>query len=238
MSIIKKKLSIIIPVYNERQTISEVIKRVRHVDLGELEKEIIIVDDSSTDGTRQEILKAQRIDPKTTKVHLSFINLGKGASIRVGLKYATGDIIIIQDADLELDPKEYVKIITPILQGKAKVVYGSRFLKYNKNVPLKTRLGNYFLTLLTNILFSTDLTDMETAYKAFKREVIEGIRLRSLEFEFEPEITARIAQRGYEIQEVPIGYNPRSAEEGKKMTYVMGVEALVMLFRCKFSSLD
>lgn len=229
----KKKLSVIIPVYNERQTIGQVLQKVRKVDLLNIEKEIIVIDDSSTDGSREEILQAQKLDPQTTKVHLSFINLGKGASIRVGLKYATGDVIIIQDADLELDPKEYSKIITPILEGKASVVYGSRFLKDNKNIPLKTRYGNYFLTMLTNLLYGTRLTDMETAYKAFKREVIKDIRLRALEFEIEPELTARIAQRGYRIHEVPISYKPRTKKEGKKMSYIMGFEALYTLFHCK-----
>lgn len=226
------KLSIIIPVYNERQTIGEVLRKVREVNLGDIEKEIIVIDDSSTDGSREKILGEQKLDPRTTKVHLSFINLGKGASIRLGLRYATGDIIIIQDADLELDPQEYSKIIEPIVEGKTKVVYGSRFLQKNKNIPLKTRFANCCLTSLTNLLYGTQLTDMETAYKAFRREVIDGIRLRALEFEFEPEITARIIQRGYQIHEVPIAYRPRTKEEGKKMRAVMGIEAVYALFHC------
>lgn len=229
----RHKLSIIIPAYNERQTIGAVLKKVREVKLENIQKEIIVVDDSSTDGTREEILHAQKIDPSTTKVHLSFINLGKGASIRVGLKYATGDVIIIQDADLELDPNEYSKIITPIIEGVVDVVYGSRFLKKNPNISLKTRLANLFLTSLTNLLYGTNLTDMETAYKAFRREVIQDIRLRALEFEIEPEITARIAQKGYRIHEVPIGYKPRSKEAGKKISYIDGIEAIYTLFRCK-----
>jgi glycosyltransferase involved in cell wall biosynthesis len=227
------RLSIIIPVYNEQQTIGEVIRRVRAVRLENLEKEIIIIDDSSTDMSRDEILKAQKLDPKTTKVHLSFINLGKGASIRMGLKYATGDIIIIQDADLELNPEEYITIIDPILQGKADVVYGSRFLRHNKNIPLTTRFANSLLTILTNVLYGTHLTDMETAYKAFRREILGGIRLRALEFEFEPEITARIIQKGYRIHEVPIAYHPRTKEEGKKISFIDGMEAIFTLLRCK-----
>ncbi len=226
------KLSIIIPVYNEQQTIGEVLRKIRAVDLGDVEKEIIVVDDSSTDGSREEILRGQKLDPKTTKVHLSFINLGKGASIRVGLKYATGDIIIIQDADLELDPREYTTIISPILEGKADVVYGSRFLKSNRTIPFRTRLANFFLTELTNLLYGTHLSDMETAYKAFRREVIEGLRLRALEFEFEPEITSRISQRGYTIHEVPISYRPRRKEAGKKISTMDGIEAVYTLFRC------
>ncbi|OGY17673.1 MAG: hypothetical protein A3F04_00880 [Candidatus Chisholmbacteria bacterium RIFCSPHIGHO2_12_FULL_49_9] len=226
------KLSIIIPVYNELQTIGEVMRKVRAVKLGVVSKEVVLVDDSSTDGSREEILREQQLDPKTTKVHLSFINLGKGASIRVGLKYATGDIIIIQDADLELDPREYLTIINPILEGKADVVYGSRFLKENRNIPLKTRLANSILTTLTNLLYGTRLTDMETAYKAFRREVIDGIRLRALEFDIEPEITARIAQRGYRIFEVPISYRPRTKESGKKISAFDGIEAVYTLFRC------
>ncbi len=227
------KLSIIIPVYNEQQTIGEVLRKVRAVKLGNIEKEIVVVDDSSTDGSREMILKEKKLDPQTTKIHLSFINLGKGASIRLGLRYATGEIIIIQDADLELDPREYSKIIMPIVQGKAEVVYGSRFLKKNQNIPFKTRFANYFLTFLTNLLYGTRLTDMETAYKAFRRKVVDGLRLRALEFEFEPEITARIIQRGYQIYEVPIGYKPRTKEEGKKMSAVMGIEAVYTLFHCK-----
>lgn len=219
--------------YNERQTIAEVIRRVRAVDLADLKKEIIVVDDSSVDGSRRVILKAKKVDPKTTKVHLSFINLGKGGSIRIGMKYATGDIIIIQDADLELNPKEYLKIITPILKGKADVVYGSRFLQRNRNIPFKTRLANLALTVLTNLLYGTRLTDMETAYKAFRREVLTGIRLRALEFEIEPEITARIAQKGFRIHEVPISYRPRTRDEGKKISLIDGVEAAYTLFRCK-----
>lgn len=232
----RQKLSIIIPVYNEQQTIGEVLDKVRKVKIDAIEKEIIVVDDSSTDGSREEILKAQKIAPSTTKVHLSFINLGKGASIRVGLKYATGDIVIIQDADLELDPSEYVKIITLIVSGKADVVYGSRFLMKNRNIPMRTRLANYFLTLMTNILYGTNLTDMETAYKAFRKEVLKDIRLRALEFEIEPEITARIVQKGYEIHEVPISYRPRTKDEGKKMNYIMGIDAVYTLLRCKFGS--
>ena len=230
-----KTLSIVIPVYNERQTIAEVLKKVREVDIGKLKKEIIIVDDGSTDGSREEIVKQKKLDPLTTKVHLSLINLGKGAAVRIGLKFSTGNYIIIQDADLELDPAEYKKILKPILLGKAKVVYGSRFLgNKNKNISLRTRLGNLGLTWLTNILYGSNLTDMETAYKAFSRDVIEDIRLRALEFELEPEITARILQRGYKIHEVAVKYQPRSAEEGKKLRITDGLEALYTLLQCKW----
>ncbi len=226
-------LSVVIPVYNEEQTIDAVLAKVRDVDLGPLRKEIIIVDDASTDNTRCKVLEQQKLAPDTTKVHLAFINLGKGASVRVGLKYATGDIIIIQDADLELDPAEYSKIIRPIVDGEADVVYGSRFLNKSGGIPLRTRVANGMLTILTNVLYGCSLTDMETAYKAFRREVIDGMRLKALEFELEPEITARILQRGYKIHEVPIGYNPRTKEQGKKMSYVMGIEAVYTLFHCK-----
>ena len=227
-------LSVIIPVYNEESTIGQVIQKVRNVELDGIQKEIIVVDDASTDRSKEEISKQQRLYPNITTVHSSFINLGKGASVRAGLRYAAGDIIIIQDADLELDPEEYHEIITPILEGKADVVYGSRFLRKNRNIRLKTRWANWALTKLTNLLYGTKLTDMETAYKAFRREVIDGIRLKALEFELEPEITARIVQKGYDIYEVPIKYNPRTKDQGKKMDYIMGIEAVYTLFRCKW----
>ncbi|MCK4596493.1 glycosyltransferase family 2 protein, partial [bacterium] len=169
------KLSVIIPAYNECQTIAEVIRRVKAVDL---DKEIIVVDDGSSDGT-VEILR-DLMEDESLIVHESKINLGKGAAVRIGLKYITGDIVIIQDADLELDPNEYYQLIKPISQGQTKVVYGSRFLGKNPGVPLLTLLANKFLVMFTNLLYGSSLTDMETAYKVFSPDVLDRIKLRCL----------------------------------------------------------
>lgn len=228
------KISIIIPVYNEQTTIKEVIERVRNVNIGEIEKEIIVVDDGSTDKSKEIIKKEERLGKKIIKTHLSLINLGKGAAIRFGLKVATGDLVIIQDADLELNPSEYPKLIKPIMEGKTNVVYGSRFLKKSKNILLKTRLANKFLVFITNVLFNSRLTDMETAYKVFRKNVIDDIKLHCVEFDFEPEITAKILKKGEKIIEMPISYNPRSKHEGKKVRFRDGVNAIFTLIRCKF----
>ena len=173
------KLSVIIPVYNEESTIAEVIRRVSNVVIEGVDKEIIVADDGSTDQTSSIIANTQR-DESIIKVHTSLINLGKGAAVRFGLEYATGDVIIIQDADLELNPEEYIKLLEPILNGESDVVYGSRFMKRNPNIPTITRFANRFLTLLGNMMFSGGLTDMETAYKVFKSSVAKQISLRSV----------------------------------------------------------
>lgn len=229
------KLSIVIPVYNEQDTLGEVIDRVLNADLGSIIKEIIISDDGSTDASPQIIREHCTKDcTELIKVHTSPINLGKGAAVRLGLSYATGDIVIIQDADLELDPAEYAQMIEPIAAGHADVVYGSRFRKKSNNIPLRTRLANWLLVLLTNLLFRSKLTDMETAYKAFRREVISDIKLRCVRFDFEPEITAMILKAGYPIYEVPISYHPRTPEEGKKISWIDGFEAVYTLLRCRF----
>lgn len=224
------KLSIIIPVYNEEQTVNELYKKVYKVKLKNIEKEIIIIDDGSTDNSKK-LIKEIKNSNSDVKIFLSQINLGKGAAIRFGLKKATGDIILIQDADLELEPKEYSKLIEPILSGKAEVVYGSRFLKRSPNIPFKTYYANKFLTVLTNLLYGSNLTDMETAYKVFKSSLIKQIRLRGVEFDFEPEITAKILQLGYKIHEVPISYTPRRLDEGKKITIYDGIDAISKLFK-------
>lgn len=228
----KTKLSIIIPVYNEAQTVTELFKKVYNVKLLGVEKEIIIVDDGSTDDSKK-LIKQIKNKNTEVKVYLSQINLGKGAAIRFGLKKATGDIILIQDADLELEPKEYKILIEPILNGQTDVVYGSRFLKRSPNIPFKTLFANKALTILTNILYGSALSDMETAYKVFKADVIKRIRLRCVEFDFEPEVTAKILQLGYKIHEVPITYTPRRVNEGKKISYYDGIEAVSQLLKNK-----
>jgi len=227
------KLSIIIPVYNEKNTIQEIIRRVRNVKLDEIEKEIIVVDDASTDGTK-EILKLQEDSGLRVVYHSA--NQGKGASIRTGLKYASGDLIIIQDADLEYDPEDYPKLISPILKKKAQVVYGSRFTGEHRNMFFWHYLGNRFLSLVTNILYNTTLSDMETCYKLFTREALEGISVKANGFEFEPEITAKILKKGVRIYEVPISYAGREYSEGKKVSWRDGLIALWTLVKYRFVS--
>ena len=227
------KLSIVIPVYNEASTIEEVLIKVAAVDLSDITKEIIVVDDGSTDDSLELVKRSRLAQADLVKVYASPVNLGKGAAVRCGIKFATGDIILIQDADLELDPQEYEKLLAPILAGLCQIVYGSRFRKQNNRIPLKTVLANKFLTFLTNILFGGKLTDMETAYKVFKAEVIHDIRLKRVSFDFEPEITAKCLKAGHDIYEVPISYNPRAIYEGKKVNWRDGIEAIWTLIICR-----
>jgi glycosyltransferase involved in cell wall biosynthesis len=229
------RLSVIIPVYNEEQTIHEVLERVAAVDLGGVEMEIVIANDGSTDGTRRAIDERRLPAHVPVRVHHSPINLGKGAAVRLGLAFATGDVVLIQDADLELDPNEYTQLLAPLVAGRADVVYGSRFLNPSSKVPLKARTANRFLTMLTNILFGGRLTDMETAYKVMRREALAGIRLRCVGFDIEPELTARLLRAGRRIVEVPISYNPRRLDEGKKMRFIDGVDAIYTLFKCRIT---
>jgi glycosyltransferase involved in cell wall biosynthesis len=225
-----KLLSIIIPVYNEESTVSEVIEKVSAISLP-LEKEIIVVDDGSSDGTSALLAVHEK---NLAKLYSSPVNVGKGAAIRIGLSFAKGDIILLQDADLETNPNEYLQLLQPILDGKTSVVYGSRFLKKNNNkVPFFRRLANFALTFTTNILFRTRLTDMETAYKVFTKTVADKLTLRANRFDIEPEITARICQAGYKIAEVPISYSPRTVSEGKKINWRDGVRAILMLIKCR-----
>jgi len=229
------RLSVIIPVYNEEQTIHEVLERVAAVQLGAIEMEIIVANDGSTDGTRRAI-DDRRLPPDLpVHVYHSPINLGKGAAVRLGLAFATGDVLLIQDADLELDPAEYSRLLEPIVAGRADVVYGSRFLLPTGNVPMKARTANRVLTMMTNVLFGGRLTDMETAYKVMRREALDGIRLRCVGFDIEPELTARFLRAGRRIVEVPISYNPRSVNEGKKMRWIDGVDAIYTLLKCRLT---
>src|SRR5262245_28764150 len=227
------KLSIIVPVYNEQQTINEVIERVLAVDLGEIEREVIIANDGSQDGTRRAIEERGWLRDPRVRLCENPINLGKGAAVRHGLSQAAGDIVLVQDADLELDPRDYGALLKPILDGQANVVYGSRFLKRSDRIPTRTRIANRFLTTLTNVLFGGRLTDMETAYKVFRREIIQSIRLRAVGFDFEPEVTARLLLARHRIVEVPISYEPRTADEGKKIGWVDGLDAVYILLKCR-----
>jgi len=225
------KLSIIIPVFNERATIEEIIRRVQAVEVG-LDKEIIIVDDKSQDGTH-EIL--ENIKAPNIKIHYQPKNMGKGAALRTGFSKAEGDIILIQDSDLEYNPQEYPRLLEPILDGRADVVYGSRFLGSPHRVLFFWHyVGNKILTTLSNIFSNLNLNDMETCYKVFKREVLERIRLKSNRFGFEPEFTIKVAKLKCKIYEVPISYSGRDYSEGKKIGWKDGIAAIFHIIRYKF----
>jgi glycosyltransferase involved in cell wall biosynthesis len=222
------KLSILIPIYNERATILEIARRVQAVPF---EKEIIAVDDGSTDGTR-ELLTQIANDGVIVLRHDK--NQGKGAAIRTALTRASGDIIVIQDADLEYDPRDYKQLVEPIIEGRTKVVYGSRFLGPRMAMFFWHMLANKMLTLMTNILYDAILSDMETGYKAFRADVIKSIPLRSRRFDFEPEITAKVLKRGHRIFEVPISYFGREYSEGKKIGMRDGFVAIWTLLKYRF----
>jgi len=224
------KLSVVIPAYNEKPTIAEIIARVKATPY---DKEIIVVDDGSTDGTR-EILR-QMPGGDVLQVIYREKNGGKGAAVHDGFERASGDIILIQDADLEYDPREYPALIQPIMEGRASVVYGSRFLGGPRRAMFFTHmLGNQLLTFVTNVLYDTILSDMETCYKVFKAEVVKGMPLKSRRFEMEPEITARVLKKGIRIYEVPISYAGREFAEGKKITWRDGITALWTLIKYRF----
>jgi len=227
------KLTIVIPCYNELKTIRHIVERVRRAPVDE--KEIIIVDDCSTDGTR-DLLHAE-IAPLVDKILFHEVNQGKGAALRTGFKAATGDVVIVQDADLEYDPNEYPKLLQPIIDGKADVVFGSRFAggEAHRVVYFWHMVGNKFLTLLSNMVTNLNVTDMETCYKVFKREVLQKITIEENRFGFEPEITAKVSKLDVVIYEVGISYYGRTYKEGKKIGWRDGVRALYAIIKYNFS---
>lgn len=230
------KLSILIPVFNEANTVEEAVRRVRSV---RLPKEIIIVDDGSTDGSR-ELLKRLEMEVKSAhdplnelKIYFQQINQGKGAAIRSALSHVTGEVVIVQDADLEYDPQDYMKLLEPILAGKADVVFGTRFYGGGAHRVLFFwhYLGNQFLTLFSNILTNLNLTDMEVGYKVFRTEILKNIDIKSNRFGFEPEITLKVAKKKCRVYEVPISYHGRTYAEGKKITWKDGIATFYFLIR-------
>jgi glycosyltransferase involved in cell wall biosynthesis len=236
-------LSVVIPVYNEKNTIHEILRQVRAAGV---RTQIILVDDCSTDGTREILTRFQTDEPDLTVVFHDR-NQGKGAALRTGFRHATGQIVIVQDADLEYDPGQYVQLIQPILEGKADVVYGSRFIGESHRVLYFWHsLANKFLTLLSNTFTNLNLTDMEVCYKVFRREVIQGITLKSDRFGFEPEVTAKVARfqmpplegrpaRKCRVYEIPVSYNGRDYREGKKIGWKDGVQALYCILRYAYA---
>lgn len=224
------KISVVIPVYNELKTLDEILRRVKATNLA---TEIIVVDDGSTDGTRA--LYEKYATDELVKIILHERNQGKGAAVVTGIKAATGDVIIIQDADLEYDPREYPNLLRPLEEGLADVVYGSRFLGAPRRATMFWHMvANKLLTFLTNILYNNILTDMETGYKVFKKNVVDGITIHARRFDFEPEFTAKILKRKVRIFEVPITFNPRDYSEGKKIQLKDAFEAVWTLFKYRF----
>jgi glycosyltransferase involved in cell wall biosynthesis len=232
------------PVYNEEGFLEEIVSRVQAVDLGEIERELIIVDDCSSDASprimaamagQAAVHPSARPFDRPIRVERHQVNQGKGAALRTGFALARGDLVLIQDADLEYDPEDYGKLLKPVLKGKAEVVYGSRFTGERRNMFFHHWVGNKFLTLVTNVLFNTTLSDMETCYKLFTRRSLEGIVIKSDRFNFEPEITAKILKKGIRIYEVPISYTGREFDEGKKITWRDGVTALWALVKFRFT---
>lgn len=220
-------LTVIIPCYNERENIIKILDKIDKADVPD--KEIIVVDDMSTDGTR-DILE-EKVKDRVSRIIYHKTNGGKGAALKTGFAHATGDIVIIQDADMEYDPLEYPKVIAPIINGEADVVYGSRFLDSKAKGYLSNRLANRFLTMLSNLFTHLRLTDMETCYKAFKREIIQSVDIQEKRFGFEPEITAKIADMKVRVKEVPVSYYPRTNKEGKKIGFKDGLRAVYCIVK-------
>ncbi|HVM33075.1 MAG TPA: glycosyltransferase family 2 protein [bacterium] len=227
----KKVLSIIVPVYNEEKTVALILKTVSRLSLPGIQKDIVVVNDGSSDGTAAVLRK---IKIPGVRIFQHEKNRGKGAAIRTAIPHTRGDFVIIQDADLEYDPNDYRKLLEPLIQGRADVVYGSRFRGVHRAFMFWHSLGNKFLTFVTNLLYDTILTDMETCYKVFRGEVLRGLTLRSDRFEIEPEMTAKILKAKCRVFEVPISYSGRGFEEGKKITWKDGFGALATLVRYRF----
>ncbi len=228
------RVSIVIPIYNEIQHVEELLRRVIAAPLPMgCEKEIIVIDDGSTDGTTQLLKKL--CEQQLIRFHESILNFGKGTALRIGIRMATGQIILVQDGDLEYDPNEYGRLIEPIVSGQADVVYGSRFRGSVDGMMLPNLLANKILTLSANVLYGAGITDEATAYKVFRREVLGRIQLECKRFEFCPEVTAKVRKLGVRIHEVPISYNGRTTEQGKKIRWRDGVEAMYTLLRYRFS---
>jgi len=224
------RISVIIPTYNEAQTIREIIRRVEAEQVAD---EVLVVDDGSSDGTREILMEINGSGPVKTVLHE--VNQGKGAAVRTGIKHAQGEVIIVQDADLEYDPRDFRAMLQPIQEGLADVVYGSRFLGGPRRpVMFWHMVANKMLTLMTNILYDTILTDMETGYKVFRREVVKDLSLKARRFEFEPEFTAKILKRKVRIFEVPITFNPRDYSEGKKIGLKDAFQAVWTLLKYRF----
>jgi len=225
-----RTLSVIVPVFNERNTIAEILRRIRAVELP-MQLEVVVVDDGSTDGTGK-VLSA--LQDSTVRVVTHHANRGKGAAVRTGIETARGQLVLIQDGDLEYDPDDWPTLLEPVLKGKAQVVYGSRFTGAGRAMRPTQWLGNRLLTLTANVLYRSTLSDMETCYKLFDRAVLDAITIESDGFDFEPEITAKVLRRGYRIYEVPISYTGRDASEGTKFEWRDGVRALTALVRYRF----